>query len=67
MISRYWYDKTTGEILHRTEPKGTMKFDMPYFDKESQGFSWSNFKVNVETKELIYLGIPEGAGVDPRA
>jgi len=67
MKSRYWYDENTGEIIYRTDPKGSITFDMPYFEKETEGFLWNNFKVDLETKELIDLGPPQGTGVDPRA
>ena len=67
MKSRYWYNENTGEIIYRTDPKGSITFDMPYFDRDEQGWPWNNFKVNVETKKLIEVGTPEGTGVDPRA
>lgn len=67
MKSRYWYDEQTGEILHRTDPKGSLKFDMPYFDKDEQGWNWSNWQMNIETKKLEPRENPIGQGVDPRA
>lgn len=66
-ISRYWYDPTTGEILRRTLARGTKKFDLPYFDRAEQGWNWSEWRVDVNTLELVPSENPQGQGVDPRA
>lgn len=61
-MNRYWYDRQTGKILHRTLAKSENKFDLPYFDRDEQGFVWSNYKVDLNTGELIEDPDPNGQG-----
>ena len=67
MISKYWYDATTGEILHRTDTNGLKTFDMPYFEHESVGFNWSNYCIDITTGKLVEQENTVGQGVNPRA
>lgn len=64
--NRYWYDPTTGEILHRTLAKGNKKFDLPYFDRNEKGWNWSNYKIDIDTGEIVECENLNGQGVDPR-
>ena len=67
MISKYWYDETTGEILHRTDANGTKTFNRPHFERESVGFNWSDWRVDITTGALVEQENTLGQGVDPRA
>jgi hypothetical protein len=58
----YWYDPISGIIVKRSEG-ALANFGLPNFEKEE--FDYSNYRVNIETKELIYepRTIP---GLNPR-
>lgn len=60
---RYWYDSQTGEILYRTMAAGSMKYDMPYFDHEKNGWNFSNYRVDLETGKLVETENPNGQGI----
>ena len=66
MISKYWYDPETGEILHRTDANGLKTFNIPYFERESVGFNWSNYRVDIPTGKLVEVENTRGQGT-PRA
>lgn len=62
MIYRYWYKPDTGEIVRRSKT-GLVDFDMPYIEHEE--FDYYNYRVDVETQELVYEP-NENIGVDRR-
>ena len=66
MIYRYWYDAETGIIDYRTPVTTQKQHDMPYFDKEGEVWNFSNWRIDVETGDLVPYDNPQGQGIDPR-
>lgn len=50
---KYYYDPTTGEFKYRSETD-LIKWDLPYIEKSEPAWIWTDYRVNVETLELIY-------------
>ena len=53
---RYFYDPQTGEFLSSTNSDAVVS-DLPYIQRDTP-FFYSDYRVDVETGELIYTPAP---------
>lgn len=50
---KYYYDPSSGVFKYRTE-NNVVKFDLPYIEKTEPNWIYSDYRVDIETGELIH-------------
>lgn len=63
---RYHYDPETGLIQFRVPVTNKQIQTLPYFEREGEVWNFSNWRIDIETGDLVPYDNLEGQGVDPR-
>jgi hypothetical protein len=49
---KYYYCPNTGEFKYRSDQ--FIDFDLPYIERTDEGWPWSDYRVDLNTLELIH-------------
>ena len=50
---KYYYDPDNGEFKYRCD-RDIISFDLPYIERTEPNWPWSDYRVDLETGELIH-------------
>jgi hypothetical protein len=55
---KYYYDPDTGIFKYRCDGE-LIKYNLPYIEKSEMGWIYSDYRVDIETGELIHEPQPK--------